>query len=104
HLLLSPTAIFAVKLAVTEVSVVLVAKKRGILPVPFEGNPIETLLVTLHVIETSWVLLLIGIPLLTNVPLQNAVSKIWFITGVGLTVSFNVSIVTQPLPVDKVKI
>jgi hypothetical protein len=82
---------------------VLVAIKAGRFPFPLAGNPVLTLLfVQLKLVPGEG--LVKGMPALAKVPLQNVVSAMGLITGVGLTVSLTVSFVTQPVPVDKVKI
>jgi hypothetical protein len=42
------------------------------------------------------------IPASAKVPLQNVVSGILSIAGVGLTVTLSISVITHPEPVDKV--
>jgi hypothetical protein len=82
---------------------VLIAIKAGRFPLPLAGNPIFTLLfVQLKLVPGEG--LEKGMPALAKVPLQNVVSAIGLTVGVGLTVSLTVSVVTHPVPVDKVKI
>jgi hypothetical protein len=80
---------------------VLVAIKAGILPLPLAANPIlELLFVHWNTVPGEG--LVKGMPALAKVPLQNVVSRIISITGVGLTVTLSISVITQPEPVDKV--
>jgi hypothetical protein len=79
------------------------AIKAGIIPLPLAGRPMAVLLfVQLKLVPGEG--LVKGMPALAKVPLQKVVSAMGLITGVGLTVSLTVSFVTQPVPVDKVKI
>ncbi len=79
-----------------------IAINGGILPVPAAGNPI-LVLVLVHVNVVLGVALPNTMPLFANTPLQKVVSAILFIAGVGFTVTFSESVVSQPAPVDNVK-
>jgi hypothetical protein len=92
-----------VMVAVRSFPPVLVAIKAGMLPLPLAANPILGLLFV-HWNTAPGELLVNGIPPLAKIPLQKVVSAMGLITGVGLTVSFTVSVITQPEPVDNVKI
>jgi len=82
---------------------VLVALKGRILPFPLSGKPIFGLLFV-QVKDALGELLVKTMPSLTNSPLQIVVSLTGFITGVGLTVTFTESLVTQlEVPADKLK-
>jgi hypothetical protein len=79
------------------------AIKAGIIPLPLAGKPMLVLLFV-HLKLVPGEGLEKGMPALAKVPLQNVVSAIGLTVGVGLTVSLTVSVVTHPVPVDKVKI
>jgi hypothetical protein len=92
-----------VMIAVISFPPVLVAIKAGMLPLPLAANPILGLLF-IHLNTAPGELLVKGIPASAKVPLHNVVSGIISITGVGLTITLSISVITQPEPVDKVNI
>ena len=91
-----------VTFALTGIVPVLLVMKSGIFPFPLDPKPI--CLSQVHVKDEFGERLLKFIPL-TGTLLQNVVSCIVLITGVGFTVRFTVSKVSHPnpFPVDNLK-
>jgi hypothetical protein len=86
-----------VMVAESSTVVLLVALNAGMLPLPLCGSPILVLLFV-QVKEAFGDVLLNGMPL-TGTPLQYVRLTIVLIAGVGLTVTFTISVVTQRSPV-----